>query len=76
MNQTGAAEVPITNEMLQELFRRLPAANEVMRMILLETENAALKARVDALENPPEAVTTATSEVTVPQEEAEGYGGK
>ena len=59
----GASEVQITTEHLQELFRRLPAANEVMRTILLESENAALKARVEALENQPAAVTSATSEV-------------
>tara|TARA_Y100000310_G_scaffold230865_2_gene233414 strand:- start:2467 stop:2679 length:213 start_codon:yes stop_codon:yes gene_type:complete len=63
-NQNGpTTEITITNEHLQELFRRLPAANEVMRMILLETENVALKARVEALENPPETITAASSEV-------------
>ena len=62
-SQHGATEVQITTDHLQELFRRLPAANEVMRMILLETENAALKARVEALENPPETITAASSEV-------------
>ena len=53
-NQNGAAEVQITNEMLQELFRRMPAAGEVMRMILLEAENNALKQRLAALESKPE----------------------
>ena len=63
-NQNGATtEVQITTEHLQELFRRLPAAGEVMRMILLETENAALKARVEALETPSETTTVASSEV-------------
>lgn len=51
MNQNGAAEIPITNEMLQELFRRIPAASEVMRTILLESENSALKQRLAALES-------------------------
>ena len=41
----GQAEnsVEITTAHLQELFRRLPAAAEVMRMIMLEAENASLK---------------------------------
>jgi hypothetical protein len=51
-SNNGAAEVQITTEHLQELFRRLPAASEMMRMILLESENADLKARVEALEAP------------------------
>jgi len=50
MTQNGAAtEVQITNEHLQELFRRMPAAGEVMRTILLESENLALKQRLRAL---------------------------
>jgi hypothetical protein len=50
MTQNGAAtEVQITNEHLQELFRRMPAAGEVMRTILLESENLALKERLRAL---------------------------
>jgi len=53
-NRNGATEVQITNEMLQELFRRLPSAGEVMRTIMLESENAALKARLAALESTPE----------------------
>ena len=57
MNQNGAAEIPITNEMLQELFRRIPAASEVMRTILLESENNALRARLAALESKPEEVS-------------------
>lgn len=49
----GQAEnsVEITTAHLQELFRRLPAAAEVMRMIMLEAENASLKARIEALED-------------------------
>lgn len=43
--------VEITTAHLQELFRRLPAAAEVMRMIMLEAENASLKARIEALED-------------------------
>ena len=48
----GQAEnsVEITTAHLQALFRRLPAA-EVMRMIMLEAENASLKARIEALED-------------------------
>jgi len=53
MNQNGAIEIQITNEHLQELFRRLPAAGEIMRMILLEAENNALKQRLAALESTP-----------------------
>ena len=34
-NQNGATEIQITTEMLQELFRRLPAAGEVMRTMLV-----------------------------------------
>ena len=53
MNQNGVADqrVEITNEHLQELFRRMPAAGEVMRTILLESENKALKQRLAALES-------------------------
>ena len=54
MNQNGATETQITNEHLQELFRRMPAAGEVMRTILLESENNALKQRLAALESKPE----------------------
>ena len=51
-NANGATtEIQITTEHLQELFRRLPAASEVMRMILLEAENAALKQRIESLES-------------------------
>ena len=53
-NQNGDAEIQITNEHLQELFRRMPSAGEVMRTIMLESENAALKARLAALESTPE----------------------
>lgn len=54
-NQNGAGvEVQINNEHLNELFRRLPAAAEVMRTILLEWENALLKQRLEALERTPE----------------------
>ena len=53
-NQNGATEIQITNEHLQELFRRMPAAGEVMRTILLESENNALKQRLAALESKPE----------------------
>ena len=54
MNQNGATEVRLTNEHLQELFRRMPAAGEAMRTILLESENTALKQRLAALESTPE----------------------
>lgn len=54
MNQNGATETQITNEHLQELFRRMPAAAEAMRTILLEYENNALKQRLAALESTPE----------------------
>ena len=57
MNQNGATEVQITNEHLQELFRRMPAAGEVMRTILLESENKALKQRLAALESKTEEVS-------------------
>ena len=60
MNENGANEQQITNEHLQELFRRLPAAADIMRMILLEAENTALKARLEALETP-DVTTTATT---------------
>ena len=56
MNQNGTAKaesLEITNEHLQELFRRLPAAGEVMRTILLESENATLRERLAALEAVP-----------------------
>jgi len=60
-SNNGAAEVQITTEHLQELFRRLPAASEVMRTILLESENSALKRRLEALEaTPGPSVTSAT----------------
>jgi hypothetical protein len=63
-NQNGTTEqqVQITNEMLGELFRRLPAAGEVMRMIMLESENNALKARLEALESKPEAEAISISD--------------
>lgn len=57
----GAADVQITTEHLQELFRRLPAASEVMRTILLESENSALKQRLEALEATPEPAITSAS---------------
>ena len=60
-NQNGAAEVQITTEHLQELFRRLPAASEVMRMILLESENNALKRRLEVLEAAPASEEVATA---------------
>ena len=50
MTTNGATEMQITNEHLQELFRRMPAAAEVMRFILLEAENNRLKQRLGALE--------------------------
>jgi hypothetical protein len=62
-NQNGATEqVQITNEMLGELFRRLPAAGEVMRMIMLEAENNGLKERLAALEAKPEAEVISISD--------------
>lgn len=63
-NQNGATEqqVQITNEMLSELFRRLPAAGEVMRMIMLEAENNGLKERLAALEAKPEAEVISISD--------------
>ena len=73
-NQNGAGEVQITAEHLQELFRRLPAANEVMRTILLESENSALKRRLEALEGTPEPVATTTRATS--DAEPPGYGGK
>ena len=61
-NQNGATEqVQITNEMLSELFRRLPAAGEVMRMIMLEAENNGLKERLAALESQLEAEAVSVS---------------
>jgi len=65
MNQSGAAEVQITNEMLQELFRRMPAAGEVMRFILLESENKLLKQRLGALEGTQEPAATTGTEAVV-----------
>jgi len=65
MNQSGAAEVQITNEMLQELFRRMPAAGEVMRFILLESENKLLKQRLGALEGTQEPAETTGTEAVV-----------
>jgi uncharacterized membrane protein YgcG len=66
-------EVQITPEHLQELFRRLPSAVEVMRMILLEAENAALKSRVEALENSPGTVTATAVTATTATGTVEAY---
>ena len=41
----------ITTEHLKELFRRLPSALGVLEIILLEGENARLRAQVEAMSN-------------------------
>jgi len=63
MNKNGTNDQQITNEHLQELFRRFPASADVMRMILLEAENTALKARLAALETPDVTTTNSVDEV-------------
>jgi|TARA_R100000306_G_C4313300_1_gene111337 hypothetical protein len=47
--QNGTDPMAITPEHIQELFRRLPAAADQMRMILLEDENRKLTEEVERL---------------------------
>lgn len=63
MNANGnAPQVEITTEMLHELFRRMPAAGEMLRVIMLESENAALRGRLEALGGDSEVEAVAESE--------------